>query len=489
MSIPKGKKIIIILFPLITVMFVYFLSRSKISQEPQKKYNVVIIVSDALRFDSLGCNGGEAKTPNINWLAKNGTHFLNAYSTSPWTTPSAVSMLTGNYASTYKNGIRKIIKKNVNSKKVSYFVPDSQLLFPEVLKKLNYNIMFQLYNFNAMVANNLQGFRQFGKYENLTNTRKKIIEKITGIGNYNHFYELCYPTIDFILKNQKQNFFALIWITDPHSPYNPIGKYKKKITIDITKLRKKPEYYQKITNFHPWENKKINKIEIEYIKKLYIAEVESVDERMGYIINALKYKKLLDKTHIIFTSDHGESFGQHGLYEHGTSYYEELIHIPLIHFGPKIKKNLRIKTPVSILDLMPTIKGLLGVSYNSKFQGRSYESLLKGKTIESRDLFIECLDIYGGIKKRYKDCLISDNFKLITLKKNRFELYNLPKDPHEFNNLLKPNRKKVNKIYKKIKKIRVRNKKQRKIHLKNQPRNQIIKTEEIIKRLKSLGYI
>ena len=72
-----------------------------VTQNRSKRYNVVLIVSDALRIDVLGCYGGDAKTPNINWLAAKGALFKNAYSTAPTTLPSSISMFTGNYSMTY----------------------------------------------------------------------------------------------------------------------------------------------------------------------------------------------------------------------------------------------------------------------------------------------------------------------------------------------------------------------------------------------------
>ena len=70
-----------------------------------------MIVSDSLRVDVLRCYGGHVKTPNIDWLAKQGMLFERAYSISPWTTPSSVAMFTGEYPGIYRSGMMKI-KKN-----------------------------------------------------------------------------------------------------------------------------------------------------------------------------------------------------------------------------------------------------------------------------------------------------------------------------------------------------------------------------------------
>ena len=89
----------IMFFIILLLIFVFgFLFRN--TSTPQKN-NVIMIVSDALRSDVLGCYGGGLKTPNIDWLAENGVLFERAYSTSPFTPPSAVSLLTGNYPTSY----------------------------------------------------------------------------------------------------------------------------------------------------------------------------------------------------------------------------------------------------------------------------------------------------------------------------------------------------------------------------------------------------
>jgi hypothetical protein len=126
------------------------------TQDPEKRYNVMVIVSDALRQDVVGCYGGMARTPNIDWLARNGILFENAYSTSPWTSPSAVSMFTGNYATSYEYSRKGRAKKTPVEHKSEYFhvpqiyVPHSELLFVESLKQLDYITGMEVENVNAV---------------------------------------------------------------------------------------------------------------------------------------------------------------------------------------------------------------------------------------------------------------------------------------------------------------------------------------------------
>ncbi len=487
----KSKKVFyLFILAIILIPFIYYLNSNKISQDPQRKYNMIIIISDALRYDALGCCGGKAKTPNIDWLAKNGTLFQKAYSTSPWTAPSSVSMLTGHYASIFENGIRVYTKSH---KKPSYHVPDSFLTLPELMKKFNYDVTLSINNWNALISNNMQGFQRFKKYRDLKNNEKIKIEKITGIKAYNHGYKLLYPVFDYFLKNNGKHFFTIVWINDPHSPYNPTYKYKNKIKVDRSKLRKNLDFYSHSKGFQKWENRKNRSYEIDYIKNLYLAEVESVDERVGFIIKILKYKNLLKDTFIVFSSDHGEAFGQHRLFTHGTSYYEDLMHVPLIYFGPNIPGNLKIDLPVSNLDLMPTIKDILGLSFKDSFQGKSYFPLLSGKSVNSRLIYFDGILKYSLKKKRKKfvDAILVNNFKLITKKKNKPELYNLLNDSQELSNIAAQKKELVKKLLKQIFKLRKTNENLSQKYLKTNKKNKIIKEnrKKALENLKALGYI
>jgi len=168
-----------------------------------------------------------------------------------------------------------------------------------------------------------------------------------------------------------------------------------------------------------------------------LAEVKSVDERLGYILKAIKHQNLLRNTYIIFTSDHGEQFGEHNKYGHGAwgrdcNYYNTLLRIPLIIMGPGISKGKRIKTPISHLDLLPTIKSLLGISTQKKAdgEGESYKSLLMGGSYQEKDLYF-----IGARNSEHKDALLRGTYKLITTDKDEKLLFNISVDPQETMNI------------------------------------------------------
>jgi arylsulfatase A-like enzyme len=470
------------------------------SQDLSKKYNVVMIVSDALRQDVLGCYGGEARTPHINWLAENGILFENSYSTSPWTSPSVVSMFTGNYATTYENSTTGKHRVVTSEPKIEYaefpriYVPPNEFMFVEALKLLGYVTGMEIENINASMHDNLQGF----SYIPQTSASRKMADRINEItegGLYDSLensagYWHSFYTLRHLLKMlPEESFFMLHWILDPHSPYNPAEKFASRIKIDEQKLPHPKNHYLKIEYNRP----DCTDVEQEFIKKLYIAEVESVDERVGFVLRLLKHRKLMDSTFIIFTSDHGEQFGEHGLFEHGghgigCHFYEGLIRVPLIILGPRLPAGKRIKDNVSLLGLMPTLKDLLGIEYEDDVQGESFIPLFFDNAVESNCLYFDDIQEHDHL-----DALIENKYKLISLRNGDFELFDIVGDPQETVNLASRFPQLVEAMYEKIVKQREKNKYRRKKNLKalegNMDQMSHEEKQKVLEKLRSLGYI
>jgi choline-sulfatase len=239
---------------------------------------------------------------------------------------------------------------------------------------------------------------------------------------------------------------------------------------------------------------KLSDVEAEYVKQLYAAEVESVDERVGFIIETLRHQKLLDDTYIIFTTDHGEMFGEHGQWGHRAYYYDVLMRIPLIIAGPGVSKGSRAIDRVSLVDLMPTLREALDVDYTHEMQGESFLPLLSGGRRESDSVYIT------SIRRRkrandtmHRDALIAGEFKLITIGDDEFELYNLLGDPAENNDLAADQRGLVRSMYESIKMQRAANEilRARNTSEAADTSGQLTdkEAEETNKKLRALGYI
>lgn len=461
--------------------------------------NIILIVSDALRADMLSCYGGEARTPNIDWLANNGVLFEKAYSTSPLTMPSCVGLFTGEYPDIYRKGVFPGPMPLPN-----YFVPEKKLLFTDKLKEKGYDLIKSIENVAVENFNCVRGFKGLRKFDQLPIGNIKYIEKITGIRNKLKAYKNTYELLNYLIYDtENRPFFILDWIIDPHSPYRPPDDLVDQISVDRNKLTKELPHY---LNYFFIAKKTVgnwNYHEKKFLKDLYIKEVESVDERVGAIIKALKSKNLLNSTYIIFTSDHGEAFGEHGDWGHGQDYFDTLVHVPLILMGPGIHKGKREQLlPVSLIDLMTTLKDLLGLDYPENSQGISFARSLTidsagsqlPDAVNNRDIYfvvgIEKNDIND--RNKYQEALLSDSYKLVVTRDNKYGLYNLLDDPDERLDISKENPVLVSMLLDKIAVIKNDNTKRREKYFYKEDTNTQSERKvdnDTICRLKALGYL
>jgi arylsulfatase A-like enzyme len=404
--------------------------------------NVIFIVADSLRWDALGCNGGGARTPNLDQLAARGTCFNAAHSTAACTMPSSVALFTGNFASTY------CVKKPPFTPELqidySYFVPDEETLLAEALGKRGYDCAASMENGLAFSSNNLQGFRNLGGYSGLTEAQIKTIEKTCGITNRGWDadfsrsckYDLLYPLLNDILQERGERpFFMVKWFFAPHIPYLAPAGFLDRLSRTYARLDRPLQEYTRI-GYHQLKNLP-GDVKATLMKDLYLASVESLDERVGFILKALAARSLLDKTLIIFTADHGEYFGEHGLFGHEQAFYEPVLHVPLFISGPGIPAGRTEMSLVSLADLMPTLKELLGLAYPGEMLGRSFASVLRGERQPGRECHFDSVQNPG----HGEGCvgLLADGWKLtVDRRGDRPEtaLYDLPHDPREKINLV-----------------------------------------------------
>jgi len=498
----KTVPIIITLFVVILLISIFlFLSRGK---PGSRDANVILIVSDALRYDVLGCYGGDADTPNIDWIAKNGVLFENAYSTAPCTMPSAISIATGNYSRTYSLVVNK--KTDNQNRKYICYVHKKEKLLSKELKRKGYDVKMNIENNLAARANNFQGFDKFREFKKLRKKEKRFVENHIPIRktgkqkkslpsfSYYHMYDLLHY---LLTVPQDRHFFVVKWFLDPHAPYDPPRKFKKRIPISPGTLPQEKDFYSKsfIKDFNQLIRvDNFSQKECAYIKALYKAEVESLDERVGYILEALKQRKLLKKTIIVFTSDHGEAFMEHGHLGHGMRCYETLVHIPLLFMGPGIPAGKREKTIVSHLDLMPTLKDLVGAKYSAAMQGESYSALFSGESTPCRSPYFD--RVSNSIKSKYteSDALLMDGYKLSVYKKGGkyvFKLFNLSDDSGEMTDISAENREIVRKMFKRITDLRKGNRNRLEKNLAKIDKSTELddEWEKTMEELKALGYI
>ena len=399
--------------------------------------NIFLITVDDLRADCVGyINKGIDISPNLDAFAKENISFTNAFAVGPMTPLSFPGILFSMYPTEffYNQSFRK---KSVAS----------------VLKKLGYETSA----FNSNPHFNSWGFNKgFDYFENFLDEtrseREKKIEKIKkkfvkkmGVNSriVNIFQkifiylspDIALPyadakkmneySLNWLKNNQNKNNFCWVHYMDPHYPFSPPKKYldinlKKKEILKLNRLHKRAEKYKEEI-----KNKQINKI-----VDIYKAEIKYFDEYFGLFIKGLKNLDLYDDSIIIFTSDHGELFGDYNRFGHQYDVlYQKQLHVPLIIKTTENEKNV-ISRPVSLIDIPNTILNLIGLN-DEVFDGVNL--------ISGRREYIISESINWKRNQECKENIMNscqkNNWKLIIDNMHGSkELYNLKRDKNENNN-------------------------------------------------------
>jgi arylsulfatase A-like enzyme len=121
----------------------------------------------------------------------------------------------------------------------------------------------------------------------------------------------------------------------------------------------------------------------------YDREIRGVDDELRGLFDSIRAAGVMETTWVVLLSDHGEEFGEHGRYQHGGAVYEESLRVPLVFIGPGILPG-RHETPVSLIDVAPTLIEAMGIAVPAQIDGQSLAGVVRGTSAaESRTLFAE----------------------------------------------------------------------------------------------------
>jgi arylsulfatase A-like enzyme/Flp pilus assembly protein TadD len=347
--------------------------------------NVVLITIDTLRADHVGCYGyKQIKTPNIDSLAADGVRFERAFAVVPVTLPSHSSMLTGTYP--MLSGMH-----DFSGNKLSPLQPT----LASVLKQAGYQT-------GAVIAAAVldsrfglnQGFDFYYDHFEFSRLDEANLDEMERPGNV-----VADMALDWLAKNSQKKFFLWMHLYDPHFPYHP------------------PEPYRR-----------------EYAERPYDGEIAFADEQVGRLIRFLKEKGIYKNTVIVLCGDHGESLGEHGEKTHGFFIYNATMHVPLIIRLPENAAARVVADPVSLVDLMPTVLGAVGLEIPSQVQGHSLLPELQANRAD-RDRVLYGETFLPRIHFNWSELRGSENTKYHFIDAPRPELYDLAKDPGEVHNL------------------------------------------------------
>jgi arylsulfatase A-like enzyme len=372
-----------------------------------------MISIDTLRADRLGILGYErGLTPNLDRLAEGGAVFLQATSTSPWTLPSHGSVFTSMLP--FDHGGRW------------YHAPirPRRSMLAERFRNAGYRTA--AFTGGAWMDGDRGFYQGFGVY--------REYEELAPGGSE----ELWAAAAGWVRRLGGRPYFLFVHTYEPHTPYlrsdfaalESSGRVGRTFTMDeLWKLRS-----------GEWE---LSPRERLFVTDLYDGDVANSDRRMGSFLAEVGRSGGLDDTIVVVFSDHGEDLWDHEptrSADHGHSLYEELLRVPLIFWNPgRIRAATRVETPVSLLDVAPTVLALAGLPTDSQHKGRSLtETLTTGTEPESRPVFAESVE-YGPDRFSARD---GDLKVIVTpfpeharggvqLKVDSLEIFDLATDPLE----------------------------------------------------------
>jgi arylsulfatase A-like enzyme len=389
----------------------------------QNKPCVILIMVDTLRPDHLACYGsGRFATPNIDALAADGILFRESYATSNNTKPSTASLLTSRYLSEH----RAIHKTDL--------LPPGVTTLAEAFSQAGYYCGGIVTNVNlAPIYNFQQGFHEyvylppkflFGANESssrlviygvLRLIRMRLIKKIYPDQFYRPGEIVTNYFEDFLNRNGERKSFLFLHYMDPHDPYFE-HPYNGRGYARAAMPNPDPRFVG------PFERN-------------YAQEIQYLDDWIGRVVSDLKKANLYNSSVILFTSDHGEEFYEHGGWWHGTTLHEEQIRVPLIVKLPDNADAGQIsESPASIMDIGPTALRAAELEPVPDMRGRNLFETANSDTLI--EVYAEA-DFEGNVGQMVR----IGPWKYIQMDPaNRRgrpaqQLFYLPDDPREQNNL------------------------------------------------------
>lgn len=439
------------------------------------KPHVMIIMADQLRFDVLG----RGFTPNIDSIAEQGINFRNAYCASPLCVPARGSFFSG-------------VCPNRNGSLINPWEP-KDAKYGEVKDGIDNLYTLMEDEWDSVHSGKQHLFTEGGKLENRSESKTRWLStedsyreflkengkampgggrfrtrvpemvdgSVTRISNYSNAETGCYEDgekyyfdVYFVNKaleglkarDREKPLLLNAMFLAPHPPLQiPEPWYGK---VD-TKLFELPEnvgvYYDRQSPLQMYNltgivGSRYNRNHWKEAWRVYLGLVCMLDDCVGQLLEELKRQEIYDDSLILFTSDHGEMLGSHGLFQK-MCMYEESAKVPLYMKFPKNFRSSKqvYERVVSHVDVLPTLCDYLGLHPIQQMDGVSLMPLLEGKQMDSREGIAFIQYDGNGSRSNFQRCIVQGQYKLVVdLFKDEtfYELYDLKEDPQETKNLM-----------------------------------------------------
>jgi arylsulfatase A-like enzyme len=251
---------------------------------------------------------------------------------------------------------------------------------------------------------------------------------------------------------QSRRFFAYLHVAEVHSPYTPPppdpryapnspDPHVRAIAFALEEERARYRQWDFDPGYDGWLDGSWQSLaavragrvptprDLEHLSALYDRGIAYTDHWIGALLDGLAQRGLFERTVVIVTADHGDELFDHGRLEHNYTYFEEMMHVPLLMHVPGEGGGLVVDQQVGLIDLMPTILDLLRVSTDLPIQGRSLVPLIEGAALPERPVLGEASQTAGLTALR------TNAWKFVTNPGGDTQLFDLRADPREQTNV------------------------------------------------------
>lgn len=421
------------------------------------KKNIILILTDQMRFDCVGVNGNkQIQTPFLDNLANNGINFNNAHSANPSCIAARASILTGKPG--YKTGFygyhdcipwefKDTLVDNLNNRGYKTINVGKTHFYPQE-NNMNFSVN-KLYDPQKLDKGFKSDYHKWLEEVNPSAEDPALICDNNGWPifewqekSYYHPTEWTLRTgLDEISKCDGNPFFLQLSFHRPHPPLDAPKFYRdlyKRVNFLPPVVGDWADKNSKYTTTVHGQYGTISEPYYSLMKESYYGLITHIDYQVGRLVKFLQENKLANDTLIIFTSDHGEMLGDHHMFRKATPFKGSEA-IPMIVHGPGIKKGISDKL-VTHIDLMPTILNYVDGQENEGYDG--IDILSKA----NRDYFIGEHPFDKGW-----NFVIDENNKFIWDSVSGEEwLFDLKDDPNELINLANNNHPSLSTMRKKL---------------------------------------
>jgi arylsulfatase A-like enzyme len=399
-------------------------------QTATKKPNIVYILTDQWRGSALGYAGNpDVKTPNLDAFAKESVNFTNTVSVTPVCTPHRAALFTGRFPTTTGMFLNDL------------YMPAEEVTMAEIFKKEGYSTAY-------WGKWHLDGH---GRSTYIPKERRQGFDFWRGLEcSHNYSKMPYYDNDDPKIKHWKEyspfaiakdaniyleehaqdekSFLAVISIATPHYPHNTAPKkYKDMYPPELLTL-----------------NPNVTKEQEERSRKElqgYYAHATATDEAIGRILDKIKALGLSDNTIVIFSADHGEMMGAHGVKAFTKQLaWDESIRVPFLISYPSIGKNkgTTVNAPLTTPDILPSLLGLTNIEIPETIEGENLAELIKNPNPDvDRAALVMNVAPFGA---NYKDApyrgIRTKQYTYAVTPDGPSMFYDNIKDPYQQNNLL-----------------------------------------------------